>query len=150
MTNHDNSPAPAPDTRATQARQIESYQPRSGYGELPGAEFPAAVYRSVIAAFVALVPISWAAFARDADGVLSLGFAAVLTIVFFALPVIVFRTARRHCEERPTALQTFLTSRVDTATGSLTGGEAWLQILIIPVVLVVAALLIGGVRVLVA
>ncbi len=150
MANRQDEPARTPEGSVSQAPRAIDGEPRSGYGEVPGGEFPSAVYRSVFLAFVALLPISWVAFARDEDGVLSLGFATVLTIVLFALPVLVFWTARRHCPGRPKGLDAFLTSRVEIATGSLTGGEAWLQVLIIPLVLVIAALLIGAVRVLVA
>ena len=48
------------------------------------------------------------------------------------------------------ALNGFLHSRVDTATGSLSGAEAWLQILIIPLVMAFAAVAIGAVYVVVA
>ena len=47
-------------------------------------------------------------------------------------------------------LSAFLGSRVETATGSLTGAEAWLQILIIPLTLAFAAIAIGAVYVIVA
>jgi hypothetical protein len=150
QANQRGGPARTLDAGANQAEQDSRTEQRSGYGQLPGGEFPSTVYRSVILAFVALLPISWVAFARDEAGVLSLGFATVLTVVLFALPVIVFRTARRHCLERPKSIDAFLASRVEIATGSLTGAEAWLQVLIIPLVLLLAALLIGAVHVLVA
>jgi len=42
----------------------------------------------VVASFAAIVLISWFDFGGDADAELVLGFASVLTIVFFALPIL--------------------------------------------------------------
>jgi hypothetical protein len=122
---------------------------RSGYGHLPGAEFPKVVYRSVVAAFGFILAASWAAFGGGADADLSLGFATVLTIVFFALPILMRRTAATRSGDKPMALDDFIHSHVETATGPLTGAEAWLQVLIIPLVLAFAALAIGAVYVIV-
>jgi hypothetical protein len=123
---------------------------RSKYCHVPDAEFPKAVYLSVVAAFGFILLASWAAFGGGADADLSLGFATVLAVVFFALPIIMHRTAAARSADEPTALDDFLHSRVDTATCSLTGAEAWLQILIIPLVLAFAAVAIGAVYVIVA
>jgi hypothetical protein len=123
---------------------------RSDYGSLPGGELPAAVYRSVIAAFGAIIVIAWFAFGGSADSDLALGFATVLTVVFFALPIIVRRTAAARSSESSISLDQFLRARVDTATGPLDGGQAWLQILIIPLALTFAAVVIGLAYVIVA
>lgn len=139
----DEKPAPTP----VAAQQAEP--PRSDYGSVPGTEFPVAVYVSVFAAFVWILVASWLAFANGDDADLALGFAAVLTIVFFALPVIVRLTAAAHSREPQGTRNDFLSSRVETATGSLTGASAWLQVLIIPVALALAATLIGVTSVLV-
>ena len=116
---------------------------RSSYGSVPGAEFPVAVYVSVFIAFAWIVVASWLAFADGDDADLALGFAAVLTIVFFALPVLVRLTAASHSSKTRDARGDFLSSRVETATGSLSGASAWLQVLIIPLALALAATLIG-------
>jgi hypothetical protein len=121
---------------------------RSGYGLVPGAEFPAAVYISVLAAFAWILLASWLAFARDEDAAFNLGIAAVLAIVFFALPTLVHLVAARRARRRPEAGD-FLSSRVDTATGPLSGASAWLQVLLIPAALALAATLIGATSVLV-
>ena len=122
---------------------------RSNYGSVPGAEFPVAVYASVFAAFAWIVVASWLAFAGDGDADLALGFAGVLTIVFFALPVLVRLTAMAHARRDQEPDGDFLSSRVETATGSLTGASAWLQVLLIPAALALAATLIGVTSVLV-
>jgi hypothetical protein len=60
------------------------------------------------------------------------------------------KTAAAHGADKPKELEAFLYSHVETATGPLTGIEAWLQILIIPLVLAFAALAIGTVYIFVA
>jgi|GEM_PF-4722830 len=116
---------------------------RGGEGRVPGAELPAALYASLIAAFGAVLLVSWWAFGGGDDSNLSLAMATVLGLVFFVLPVLSYRTAARRCGASCTPLEAFLRAGVDTATGPLSGRHAWLQILIIPAALVLAALLIG-------
>jgi hypothetical protein len=127
------------ETQAQHAQQA----PRSNYGSVPGAEFPVAVYVSVFVAFAWIVVASWLAFASGDDSDLALGFAAVLTVVFFALPVLVRLTATSHSRRPRKAPGDFLSSRVETATGSLSGASAWVQVLTIPLALALAATLIG-------
>jgi hypothetical protein len=126
--------------------------PRSGYGSVPGAELPTFVYVSVLIAFAWVMLASWLAFASDADTQLALGIAIVLGIVFFALPIIVHHVALAHSRperrERET-MRDFLSAPVETATGPLRGASAWLQVLIIPLALALAATLIGATSILV-
>lgn len=117
--------------------------PRSSYGSVPGAELPAFVYVSVLIAFAWVMLASWLAFAGDPDAVLALGIAIVLGIVFFALPIIIHRVAAAHSDRRRQAGRDFLSSPVETETGTLPGATAWLQVLIIPLALALAATLIG-------
>jgi type IV secretory pathway VirB2 component (pilin) len=145
-TRRDESSAALSNSRVHDTREGE----RSAYGELPGEELPKAVYATVIGAFAFIVLASWAAFGGDPDSELSLGFATVLTIVFFALPIIVRRMTAAHSTHKSQALDEFLHSHVETATGPLTGSEACMQILIIPLVLAFAAVAIGAVYILVA
>jgi hypothetical protein len=133
-------------TRATQAGGRE---PRSSYDTIPGAEFPTFVYVSVLAAFAWIMLASWLAFAGDMDAVLALGIAIVLAIVFFSLPVIIRQVAVANSRSRPKRTGDFLSAPVDTATGPLRGSSAWLQVLLIPLALALAATLIGAVHVLV-
>ena len=113
---------------------------------VPGVEFPAAVYLSVVAAFAWILLASWLAFGADTEADLGLAIATVLGIVFFALPIVMYRTATRRFGAQRQRLDDFLCSPVDTATGKLTGAQAWLQILIIPLTLVFAAIAIGAVH----
>jgi hypothetical protein len=119
-------------------------EPRSDYGAVPGDEFPAFVYVSILAAFGWIMLASWLAFASDMDARLALGMAIVLALVFFALPVIIHHVAVTRARAKPTAPHDFLSAPVDTATGPLPGASAWLQVLIIPLALALAATLIGA------
>lgn len=121
---------------------------RSGYGTVPGAELPPAVYISVFGAFAWIVAASLLAFAHGADADLALSFALVLTIVFFALPALVWRTARSRARSAKEGGD-FLASPVEIETGTLTGASAWLQIVLIPASLALAATLIGATSLLV-
>ena len=70
-------------------------------------------------------------------------------IVFFALPVIIRQVAVANTRNRPKTTDDFLSAPVETATGPLRGSSAWLQVLIIPLALALAATLIGTAYVLV-
>lgn len=122
--------------------------PRSSYGTVPGAEFPTFVYVSVLAAFAWIMLASWLAFAGDMDAALALGIAVVLGIVFFALPIIIRQVAVANTHNRPKMTDDFLAAPVETATGPLPGSSAWLQVLLIPLALALAATLIGAAYVL--
>ena len=92
---------------------------------------------------------SWLAFAGDTDTDLALGIAVVLGIVFFALPIIVRRVAVAHSHPKRERAHDFLAAPVETATGPLPGSSAWLQVLLVPLALALAATLIGAVNLLV-
>lgn len=134
------APASVPEQKPVDAEQEQ----RSSYGSVPGAEFPAFVYVSVLLAFAWIMLASWLAFAGDTDAGLALGIAIVLAIVFFALPIIIFRVAAAHLRHGRRTSNDFLSSRVDTATGPLPASSAWLQVLLIPLALALAATLIGA------
>jgi hypothetical protein len=116
---------------------------------VPGAELPPFVYLSVLAAFAWVMLASWLAFARDGDAALALAVAIVLGIVFFALPIVVHRVAVAHSSAGHERAHDFLSAPVETATGPLPGAGAWLQVLLIPLALALAATLIGATCVLV-
>jgi hypothetical protein len=124
-------------------------EPRSSYGTVPGAELPTFVYVSVLAAFGWIMLASWLAFARDTDAHLAIGMAVVLAIVFFALPIIIRHVAAAFSRPKPQAPRDFLAAPVETETGPVSGASAWLQVLIIPLSLALAATLIGAASVLV-
>jgi hypothetical protein len=142
MTSNDPARAVAEPAAAEHRQEDRHGSPRSAFGSVPGEEFPTAVYASAIGAFALILLASWIAFGT-AGTELDLGVAFALALIFFALPVLLCRLVRPR---RPrVGLGDFLSSRVEIGTGTLTGFEAWLQVLIIPLALAFAAVAIGAV-----
>jgi predicted membrane-bound spermidine synthase len=121
---------------------------RSSYGTRLGGEFPGIVYASVMIAFAWMLVASWLLFARSTESDLVLAMASILTIVMLGIPILMYRMAAARSRAPRTDADEFLHSEVETATGRLTGGQAWLQVLIIPLVVAFAATAIGIVNVL--
>lgn len=117
----------------------------SSYGSIPGDEFPAALYRTVVFAFVWMMLAAWLAFGGAAGTDLDLAIATVLCTVFLGIPIVLYRTACNRVQRTNLNSKRFLQSRVGIATGTISGTEAWLEIILIPVALALAATLIGGV-----
>jgi len=113
--------------------------------EVPGAELPRAVYRSVVAAFAWMIGMAWIAFGSGMEPDFALGFASLLMIICLGILLFIQTTARHHMKAGQESLHDFLSREVDTATGSLPGYAAWIEIAIIPVSLALAATLIGAV-----
>lgn len=110
---------------------------------LPGGELPKAVYRSVVLTAAWMFMAAWLAFGRNGRTDYLLGILLVLGVVSIALPRLIRMTASHHITGAPEDLQHFLHSEVDTATGPMSGGQAWIEIAIIPACLALAATLIG-------
>lgn len=117
---------------------------KSSDASLPGDEFPPAMYRTVIAAFAWMMLAAWLAFGGTKGTDLDLAVATVLCTVFFAIPILLRRTAYKRVQ-RPQVATRSSDTRIDIATGPVSRTEAWLQVILIPVALAVAATLIGGV-----
>jgi hypothetical protein len=114
-------------------------QPRSGYGLVPGAELPGAMYLTALLAYVWMLTAAWLAFGSSEESDLNLGVVSVLTIVMFALPILIVRTATRRLSKRsPNS-----SNLVGTATGDLPMSEACVQILLLPLALALAATAFG-------
>jgi hypothetical protein len=138
------------DTKSTpvpSSRPIHN-QPGTEDRSIPGTEFHKADYRSVMIAFAWIMAASWLAFGGRTGTNLDLAVSSLPFTVILSLPIIICKTAAAHGRRRSMRLQQFLAARVDTATGELSGAEAWLQVLLIPLALAFAALAIGGVYVL--
>jgi hypothetical protein len=115
----------------------------SGFGSRPGAEFPSIVYVSVVVAFAWMLTTAWLAFGNNTATDLDLLIVTVLCVMSLMLPLAMDHTNAAHLRVRHPDLKQFFSSRLDTATGSLPAGEAWLQVALIPVGLAIAATLIG-------
>ena len=112
---------------------------------IPGSEFPRAVYASIGAAFVWMLAAAWLAFGTNTGTDLDLVIIGVLFAVFLGIPVILARVAKLWWRMPQSPQKPFLSSQVDTATGDMPAGQAWIEVLIIPVALALAATLIGAV-----
>ncbi len=108
---------------------------------LPGAEFPRFVYRSIMAICIWMLLVVWAVFGRNEHSDFILFIVTLFLVIFLALPILLARVGRKGTQARK--LKDFLASSVETATGRLTGEEAWIQILIVPLSLALATALIG-------
>jgi hypothetical protein len=112
---------------------------------IPGSEFPRVVYASIGAAFVWMFAAAWLAFGTNTGTDLDLVIIGVLFAVFLGIPVILARVARLWWRMPQSPQKPFLSSHVDTATGDMPAGQAWIEVLIIPGALALAATLIGAV-----
>jgi hypothetical protein len=115
----------------------------SGFGSRPGAEFPSIVYVSIVVAFAWMLTAAWLAFGGHTATDLDLLIVTVLCTVSLMLPLAIDHTNAARLSVHHPRLKEFFSSRLDTATGSLSAGEAWLQVALIPVGLAIAATLIG-------
>jgi len=123
--------------------------PRSSYGQVPGEELPAAIYVSVLLSFVGLLAAAWLLFDRSEEIGLDLIIATVLFTAMLGLPLLlcrmVSRQTRAHGRRSGTAPM-----HIEIYTGTLSSGEAWLQILLIPLAMAFAAVAIGVVSLMVS
>ena len=132
-------------SRQLQVPKTAGSEYRSNYGSIVGDEFPTAVYKTVVFAFVWMMLAAWLAFGRAAGTDLDLIIATVLCTVLLGIPILLYRTARTRLQRTNQNSKQFLKSRVDIATGTISGTEAWLEVILIPVALALAATLIGSV-----
>ena len=110
----------------------------------PGAELPNVVYRSVALCFVWLLLAAWFAFGRDRETDFSLAIVFVFSSVVGGVLFAMRHTVRQQLRDDPVSAESFAGSSVDTATGNLPAADAWIQILIIPFALALAATAIGA------
>ena len=91
-----------------------------------------------------MIAAAWLAFGRETTD-LDLLMVSVLAAVFLAIPFALHHTAASRFAWSPKRMDGFLSTRVDTWTGDMPASQAWLEVLLIPGALALAATLIGGV-----
>lgn len=96
-------------------------------------DVPAAVGRMIVAAYATLVGVFFALFARSPAALLVISVCAVFVAVFFTVPRLFFAVEADRAR-RP-SLARFMRVGLDTLTGRSGGGEALVQMLIVPVLL---------------
>jgi hypothetical protein len=109
--------------------------------EAPGTELPSWLYATVASCFFWMIMVAWVVFARDTDIELPLGIILVLFTIIIAMMTAIGRTTRSQTAR--VRLSRFLVSDVQTATEVIPGSDAWIQILLIPIAIALAASAIG-------
>lgn len=104
-------------------------------------DVPAAVGRMIVAAYAALLGVFFALFARSPAAFFAIAVCAVFMTAFFTVPRLFF-AVEAGAERRP-SLARFMRVGLDTPTGRCGGGEALVQMLIVPVLLTVGLASIG-------
>lgn len=114
--------------------------PRSDYGAVPGAELPAAAYWTMLAAYLWMFATAWLVFATGMEADLVLMVATVLATIVLGLLLVIRRMTRARASTSSSAD----TTRVEIATGSLSEGEAYAQVAVIPLALALGAMGFGA------
>lgn len=107
--------------------------------EIPGSEIPRGIYRVAWFSFLWMLFAAWIGFGHALGTNVDLLVVTIIVSVLSLLPMLVRRTARRHRTDFEAAPRGGDAVSLETATGRLGSGEAYLQILLIPVALAIAA-----------
>jgi hypothetical protein len=110
-----------------------------------GQELHPRVYKSVVVAFAWILVIARMAFGYSTEAAWLATVSILFGIVFFSIPIIMRRANRMRARWVKRDVEDFLTSNVEIATGRLPGWEAYLQIMIIPLSLAIAATILGSI-----
>ncbi len=105
------------------------------------AEVPATVGVLIVGSYVALLGAFAVATIASAYSLYMLTIAAMFLVAFFTVPVLFLRQ-ERNCGKRP-SFDRFMQDGMSTLTGHSTGGDALVQMLIVPVLLTFGALAMG-------
>jgi hypothetical protein len=126
-----------------------SAEPPQGQGsrefESTGAEVPLALYATIVAAYLSILATAWIDFARSTESAWLATVGVIVGVVVLSIHLALRRTNRGPARPDRGGLDEFLHSEFDTATGRLRGWDAYVQILIIPICLALAAAAIGAV-----
>jgi hypothetical protein len=112
----------------------------------PRATLPRFVYASIFAASAWMLIAIWAAFGGKEHTAFLLVIVTLFAVFFsllFFLPAIIGRSRIKKTQKQEQGVDEFLTTPVETATERLSGAQAWIQVLIVPVALAIAATLIA-------
>lgn len=104
-------------------------------------DMPAAAGVFIVAAYVGLMAAFAVTLGHDGKTGFVLLIAGFFVAMFFGIPLTFLRT-EKDSSRRP-SLMVFLENGIDTATGRISGSGALVQMLIVPLLLVLAILAIG-------
>jgi hypothetical protein len=108
-----------------------------------GAELPAGIYKTIVAAYAWMLLVTWLDFSGIVEASWLAAVAILIGIVFFGIPFLLRCSNRDSAGAPQPGLETFLHSDLETATGRLPGRDSYLQIITIPICLALAATALG-------
>lgn len=109
------------------------------FHDVPGSELPSGIYRLAWIAFAWMVMAAWIGFGREGGTDLDLAFVTIVILVLTALPMLARKTALRHKSDFDPAPTCVDEAELETTSGKLPNGEVYVQVLLIPVALAIAA-----------
>jgi hypothetical protein len=108
------------------------------YGDIhPG------VYKIFVGCWAALIAVFLATFAESPFTLFMLAVVIGYSLMFFGVPYVMSRVAPPETEMGKVAFLDFLRGRVQTLTGPVSGSEALMQVLMVPVALTLGSIAIG-------
>lgn len=107
-----------------------------------GTEVHGAVYLVAGLAYSWVLFVAWFAFGND-NAILNLSIVTVIFAVFMGVAGLAYGVAHAHLHKKLPSWDEFVGSKISVATGVISGWEAGLQIMIIPLALAVAATIFG-------
>ncbi len=116
--------------------------------QLTATDLPPAVYRTVMFSFAWVIFAAWFAFGKPGRPDFVVFISGLIFTMLLAIPTILHAANPAHPHPAYRNLREFLSSPVETATGTRTGREVWIQIATIPVVLALGATAFGLVHLL--
>lgn len=95
------------------------------------------VYIMTLLAWTWVLGAFWMAFGGEGESRFMVVISTVYFVIFFSIPIVMVRTGRKFVSASPNSQSfgRFLRTHIDTANGPLTGREALIQIVLIPVCL---------------
>lgn len=107
-------------------------------------ELPTMVHVVGTFGYAGILLAMWVTFSGHGDALFMVAVSTFLAIVFFGVPYLMYRTARRSGAQRGQhGMSDFLAGDFETWTGRLTGWEAFVQVVTIPLSLAFGAAAIG-------
>ena len=110
----------------------------SAYGDIhPG------VYKTFVGCWAALIAVFLATFAESPYTLYMLAVVIGYAIMFFGVPYVMSRMAPPDTTVGKASFLQFLRGEVDTFTGHVSGAEALIQVIMVPLALTLGAIAIG-------
>jgi len=122
----------------TEAEINRATAPRMGEAAMP--DVPAAIPRMVGATFVLIYLVMFASFAHSVASAMVATIGLGFAIIYVAVPAIFLKVEKRSGR---ISMSQFLERGLDTCTGHLTGREAVIQFMVLPVCLLLTVTTVG-------